>query len=75
MKPDLECLWTKSNSAWCCSLFGDVYWMNGARLIERGFVSFWGCLVYLKGPVKNMRLAAFLQEVFTDAILNFELYS
>lgn len=61
MKPDLECLLTKSSSG----APGDLYWMKGLRLIERGFVSFWACLVYLKGPVKNIRQAAFRHGVFT----------
>lgn len=64
MKPDLECLWTKSISG-CSTLSGDLYWMKGLRPIDTGFVSFWGCLLYLKGPVRNIRQAAFLHDVFT----------
>lgn len=64
MKPDLECLWT-NNISGSSARPGDLYWMKGLRLIERGFMSFWGCLVYLKEPVKNIKQAAFLHGVLT----------
>ena len=67
MKPDLECLLTKSSSG-CSEFSGELYWMKGLRLMERGFVSFWGRLVYLNGPVKNIKQAAFLQGVLIDIV-------
>jgi hypothetical protein len=48
--------------------------MKGLRQRDRGLVSFWGCLVYLKGPVRNIRHAAFLHRVLTAPLAILKIY-
>lgn len=68
MKPDLECLFTKRSSG-CWEAPVPFCSRKGLPLRTRGLLTFWGGLLNLKGPVINMRHAAFLQGVFTDTAI------
>ena len=51
-----------------------MYSINGLKSRDTGLFTLWGSLQYLKGPVMNIRQAAFLHGSFTDLAADIAVY-